>query len=31
MAGYYAIRGQDRPSDIWTVVRDTLQEAVMYE
>jgi hypothetical protein len=29
--GYYANRGEDRPSDVWTVVRDALRAAVAYE
>ena len=30
-AGYYANRGEDPPSDAWTVVRDALHAAVAYE
>jgi hypothetical protein len=29
--GYYANRGQDRPSEVWTVVRDALHAAGIYE
>ena len=29
--GYYASRGERRPGDAWTVVRDALHAAVVYE